>query len=66
MSSGRMPKDSGPHSFNKEWQMLRTAPSLIVDVFENSCPHHTQLFWKDCLLEVLQHLKNISNVVYIG
>ena len=20
-SSGRMPKDSGPHSFNKEWQM---------------------------------------------
>ena len=31
-----MPKDSGPHSFKREWQMLRTAPSLIVDVFENS------------------------------
>ena len=36
MSSGRRPKDSGPHSFKREWQMLRTTPSLIVDVFENS------------------------------
>ena len=35
-SSGRMPKDSGPHSFKREWQMLRTAPSLIVDVFVNN------------------------------
>ena len=36
MSSGRTPKDSGLHSFIREWQMLRTAPSLIVDVFENN------------------------------
>ena len=35
-SSGRTPKDSGPHFFNKEWQMRRIAPSLIVEVFENS------------------------------
>ena len=35
MSSGRTPKDSGPHSFKREWQMLQTTPSLIVDVFEN-------------------------------
>ena len=36
MSSGRTPKDSGPHSFKREWQMLRPAPSLIVDVFANN------------------------------
>ena len=36
MSSGRMPKESGPHSFKRVWQMLRTAPSLFVDVFENN------------------------------
>ena len=36
MSFGRTPKDSGPHSFKREWQMLRTVPSLIVDVFENN------------------------------
>ena len=36
MSSGRMPKNSGPHSFKREWQMLRTTPSLIVYVFENN------------------------------
>ena len=36
MSSGKMSKDSGPHSFKREWQMLRTTPSLIVDVFANN------------------------------
>ena len=38
MSSGRMPMDSIPHSFKREWQTLRTTPSLIVDVFENNLP----------------------------
>ena len=53
MSSGRMPKDSGPHSFKREWQMLRTAPSLIVDVFENNLSTSMLLLWQDCLMEDL-------------
>ena len=36
MSSGRTPKDSGLHSFKREWQMLRTAPSLTVNIFANN------------------------------
>ena len=32
--AGRTPRDSGPHSFNKEWQMLQITHLLISEVLE--------------------------------
>ena len=34
MSSGKTPRDSGPHSFNKDWWTLYKMPLLISDVFD--------------------------------
>ena len=34
MSLGKTPRDSGPHSFSKDWQMLYTMPLLISDIFD--------------------------------
>ena len=35
VSSGRTPKDSGPHSFSKECPILKITSSLICDVLES-------------------------------
>ena len=31
VSSGRIPRDSGPHSFNSNWQKLSIMPLLTTD-----------------------------------
>ena len=32
--SGKTPRDSGPHSFSNDWQMLYTTPLLISEVLD--------------------------------
>ena len=34
VSSGRIPRDFGPHSFNNDWQKLSIMPLLIADDFK--------------------------------
>ena len=34
VSSGKTPRDPGPHSFSNDWQMLYMTPLLISEVFD--------------------------------